>query len=69
MTKGYGRSDMARENLVFIWRRASMMGGTIAFAIPVIANIAQATVNSPGQASFVGKAGDIDRSGCWYRRW
>jgi serine protease Do len=46
---------MARGNLVFNWRQASMMGATITFAISVIANIAQATVNSPGQASFVGR--------------
>ncbi|MCA6114644.1 trypsin-like peptidase domain-containing protein [Bradyrhizobium sp. WSM 1738] len=53
---------MARGDFVFDWRRASMMGGTIAFAIPVIANIAQATVNSPGQASLVSRpAALIDR--------
>ena len=49
------RGNMARGNLVFSWRRALMMAGTAVFAIPVIANIAQATVNSPGQASFVGR--------------
>src|SRR5439155_9016003 len=47
--------NLARGNLVFRWRRTSMMGGMTVFAIPVIANIAQATVNSPGQASFVGR--------------
>ncbi|KRQ99121.1 hypothetical protein CQ10_04470 [Bradyrhizobium valentinum] len=41
--------------MVFNWRRASMMAGTVAFAIPVIADIAEATANSPGQASFVGR--------------
>ena len=49
------RGNLARGNLGFSWCRASMMGGTTVFAIPVIANIAQATVNSPGQASFVGR--------------
>jgi hypothetical protein len=54
--------NSARGNLIFSWRRASMMGGMTVFAIPVIANIAQATVNSPGQASFVGRpAISIDR--------
>jgi serine protease Do len=47
--------NLACGDSVFGWRRASMMGGTIAFAIPVIANIAQATVNSPGPASFAGR--------------
>ena len=56
------RGNLARGNLGFSWRRASMMGGTTVFAIPVIANIAQATVNSPGQASFVGRPATlIDR--------
>ena len=49
------RENLARGNLAFNWRRASMMGGMTVFAIPVIANIAQATVNSPGQTSFVGR--------------
>src|SRR5205807_10454079 len=54
--------NLARGNLVFNWRRTSMMGGMTVFAIPVIANIAQATVNSPGQASFVGRPATlIDR--------
>ncbi|UPJ51378.1 trypsin-like peptidase domain-containing protein [Bradyrhizobium sp. 200] len=54
--------NLARGNLAFSWRRASMMGGMTVFAIPVIANIAQATVNSPGQASFVGRPATlIDR--------
>ncbi|WP_392694090.1 trypsin-like peptidase domain-containing protein [Bradyrhizobium sp. RDI18] len=52
--------NLARGNLVLSWRRASMMGGMTVFAIPVIANIAQATVNSPGKASFVGRPA-IDR--------
>src|SRR5437773_9793935 len=56
------RGNMARGNLVFSWRRALMMAGTAVFAIPVIANIAQAMVNSPGQASFVGRPATlIDR--------
>src|SRR5438876_510331 len=55
------RGNLARGNLVFNWRRASMSGMTV-FAIPVFANIAQATVNSPGQASFVGRPATlIDR--------
>src|SRR5439155_26111384 len=54
--------NLGRGNLVFRWRRRSMMGGVTVFAIPVIANIAQATVNSPGQASFVGRPATlIDR--------